>query len=418
MAAQPKTATAEVFRWGDWELVDTPGFQSTHAEHTEAAHQAVVGASLLIILFNPNLVVGAATDLVAVLLGDRAAGRVGKLPRTLFVINRSDELGIDPREDPAGYQNLCQRKELELAQALGVLHGRTSGGHGDVSAEQILCVASDPYGLVGDRDDVSRADYDQHRDWDGMDALHRGLTDTSEALGRNGVDIRILEGGAATLGDLIATRRELLATLEATITQRRRLLLDLDACLSAGRALRAAARDRLATGYVSFVAKLFDDVAGATHDSDALAARVKRLEGWANDPEVQQLYREWAKRFAREQEEWQEATTARIEARLTSAAFASAFPDRGAALDVDHLKPKEEPIVRDTAADGAKELAKFAAKAPRETVTKVAHAFGHKFRPWGATKLTAKVNMVGGAFGIAFGALELYGTWRSTQRRR
>ena len=266
MAAQPKTAKAEVFRWGDWELVDTPGFQSTHAEHSEAAHEAVVGASLLIILFNPNLVVGAATDLVAVLLGDRAAGRVGKLPRTLFVINRSDELGIDPREDPAGYQNLCRRKELELAQALGVLRGQTGGGHGDVSAEQILCVASDPYGLVGDRDDVNRADYDQHRDWDGMDALRRGLTDTSVALGRNGVDVRILEGGAATLGDLIATRRELLATLEATITQRRRLLLDLDACLSAGRALQAAARDRLATGYVAFVAKLFDDVAGATHD--------------------------------------------------------------------------------------------------------------------------------------------------------
>ena len=264
VAAQPQTASAAVFRWGDWELVDTPGFQSTHAEHTEAAHRAVVGASLLIILFNPNLVVGAATDLVAVLVGDRAAGRVGKLPRTLFVINRSDELGIDPREDPAGYRNLCQRKELELTQALGVLDGRTSGGHGDVTAAQILCVASDPYGLVGDRGDVSRADYDQHRDWDGMDALHRGLAETSEALGRNGVDIRILEGGAATLGDLIATRRERLASLEATITQRRRLLLDLEACLGAGRALQAAARDRLATSYVWFVAKLFDDVAGAT----------------------------------------------------------------------------------------------------------------------------------------------------------
>ena len=167
---------------------------------------------------------------------------------------------------------------------------------------------------------------------------------------------------------------------------------------------------------MSFVAKLFDDVAGRYPRQRPLDARVKRLEGWANDQEAQQLYQEWAKRFAREQEEWQEATTARIEARLTSAAFVSAFPDRGAALDVDHLKPKDEPIVRDTAAQGAKQAAKSAAKGPRETVTKVAHAFGHKFRPWGATKLTAKVNRVGGAFGIAFGALELYGTWRSTQK--
>lgn len=416
VAAHPQTAAAGVFRWGEWELVDTPGFQSTHAAHTAAAHQAVVGASLLIVLFNPNLVVGAATDLVAVLLGDRAAGRVGKLPRTLFVINRSDELGIDPVEDPAGYSNLCQRKELELSQALAVLRDRTSAEHSDVTAAQILSVASDPYGLVGDRDDVSRADYDQHRHWDGMDALHRGLGDTSDAFGRNGVDIQILEGGAAILGDLIATRRELLTALDATITQRRRLLLDFDASISAGRALHAAARDRLVTSFVSFVAKLFDDVAGATDDRDALGARVQRLEGWANDPELQQLYREWAKRFDREQEEWREATTARIEARLTSAAFVSAFSDRGAAIDVDYLKPKDQPIVRDTATHGAKQLARFAAKAPRETVTSFAHALGHKFRPWGATKLTGTVNTVGGAFGLAFGAFELYGTWRSTRR--
>lgn len=415
VAAQPRTTAAAAFRWGGWELVDTPGFQSTHGEHTEAAHQAVLGASLLIILFNPNLVVGAATDLVAVLLGDRAAGRIGKRTRTIFVINRSDELAIDPGEDPAGYRNLCQRKELELAQALAVLHGRTTAGHGDVPGAQILCVASDPYGLVGDRDDVCRSDYDQHRDWDGMDALHRGLADSSATLGRNGVDVRILEGGAAALGDLIATRRELLARVEAAITQRRRLLLDLDACLSAGRALQAAARDRLATGYVSFVAKLFDDIADATQDSDALA-RVERLKEWAEDPELQQVYGEWAKRFAREQEDWQEATAARVEARLTSAAFASAFPAGSATLDVDHLKPKEEPIVRHTAWGSAKAAAKAAANAPRQTVTQAAHAFGHKFKPWGATKLTSKVNMAGGAFGIAFGAVELYSIWHSVRK--
>ncbi len=415
VAAQPKTAKAEVFRWGGWELVDTPGFQSTSTGQAEVAREAVVGASLLVVLFNPNLVVGATSDLVAVLLGDRPAGRVGKLPRTLFIINRSDELGIDPREDPAGYENLCQRKQLELAQALGVFNGQTASGHRNVSAEQILCVASDPYGLVGDRDDVDRADYDDHRDWDGMDALHSGIAEASVFLGRNGVDIQILEGGAAALGDLIAARREHVVSLEDAITQRQRLLLDLDACLSAGRALQAAARDRLATGFVGFAATLFDDVAGAANKADALA-RATRLEDWAGDPELQQLYQEWTKRFEREQRQWQEAAAARIEARLTSAAFLSAFPEDDAALDVDHLKPKEKPIVWDTATEGAKQLAKAAAKAPRETVTNVVHALGGKFKPWGATKLTTKVNAVGGAFGIVFGALDLYGTWRSTQK--
>ncbi|WP_421119868.1 GTPase [Aquihabitans daechungensis] len=236
VAAQPKTTTTEASRWGDWELVDTPGFQSTHAGHSDAAHDAVVGAFLLVILFNPNLVVGAAADLAAVLRGDRAAGKVGKLPRTLFVINRSDELGIDPRDDPAGYQNLCRRKELELAQALGVLQRQAGDGHRGASTDQIFCVASDPYGLVGDRDEVNRGDYDQHRDWDGMDALGAALNENPGDLGRNGVDIWLLEASAAVLGALIAARQELLGKLEAAITQRRRLLLDLDACLSAGRA--------------------------------------------------------------------------------------------------------------------------------------------------------------------------------------
>ncbi|MGI8632239.1 MAG: GTPase [Solirubrobacterales bacterium] len=414
VAAQPKTAAADVFQWGSWQLVDTPGFQSTHAAHSDVAHEALIGASIVIILFNPNLVVGAADDLLAVLLGDPVGGRAAKLRRSLFIVNRSDELGIDPCENPAGYQKLCRRKELELAQALGAVGARTSGGHGDISPERILCVASDPYGMVGDRDDVSRADYDQYRDWDGMDALHRGLTDAFVDLGRNGVDVRILEGSAATLGDLIAQRRRHLVDLEAAITQRRRLLLDLEACLSAGRALQAVARDRLVTAYVSFVAKLFDDL-GATDDKDELAARVERLAAWARDPELQQTYREWARRFARDQEEWQEATTARIEARLTSAAFASVFPDPDATLHVDHLE-QEEPVIRTAAAHGVKRLAKLAAKASRETVTNIAHAFGHKFRPWGATKLTTKVNFAGGAFGLAFGALELYGTWRSVQK--
>ncbi|MCC5953691.1 MAG: 50S ribosome-binding GTPase [Acidimicrobiia bacterium] len=413
VAAQPKTTAAELFRWGDWELVDTPGFQSTRADHAEVARDAVVGASLLIVLFNPNLVVGAAADLCAVLFGDESSGRTGKLPRTLFVINRSDELGIDPREDPAAYQNLCRRKEVELGQALGALHGRATGGPGSARAEQILCVASDPYGMVGDRPEVNRADYDLHRDWDGMDALGRALTESSHALRRRALDTQILEGSAAILGDLIGTRRQVLATVEETTRQRRRLLLDLDACLSAGRALHAAARDRLVTDFVGFVAALFDDIA-ATTDKNTRIARVKRLETWYDDPELQQLYREWATRFVRELEEWQDATTARLEARLTSVAFRSAFPETGRDLDVDHLTPEEGPALS-VAAEGAKGLARSASKAPKETVIKVAHRLGHKFKPWGATKLTTKVNKAGGAFGVAFGALELYSVWKSLE---
>ena len=318
VAAQPKTSAAVGFRWQGRELVDTPGFQSSHADHSAGAHQAVVGASVVIILFNPNLVVGDRKDLLSVLLGDPANGRIGKLPRTLFVINRSDELGVDPHDDPAAFESLCSRKELELAQALGSFRGPSLGGSGDVTADQILCVASDPYGMVGDRRDVTSTDYDHHRDWDGMDAFHGAFGEVSADIDRNGLDVRLLEGGAVALGDLLACWRERLTTIESEVVQWRRLLLDINACLMGGRALEESARERLATGFVWFVANLFDEIA-ATIDSDARAAKVKRLENWASDREAQQIFREWATRVEREQEEWRAATADRIERRIASA---------------------------------------------------------------------------------------------------
>ena len=53
---------------------------------------------------------------------------------------------------------------------------------------------------------------------------------------------------------------------------------------------------------------------------------MKRLENWANDPEAQQIYREWATRVEREQEEWQAATADRIERRLASAGVRHRVP--------------------------------------------------------------------------------------------
>ncbi|MBX3314378.1 MAG: 50S ribosome-binding GTPase [Actinobacteria bacterium] len=415
VAAQPRTDSAALFRWGDWDIVDTPGFQSSRPGHSETAHRAVLGASLVIILFNPNVVVGATANLLSVLLGAPDAGRVGKLDRALFVVNRSDELGIDPRDDLAGYRNLCRRKETELAQALGALQMEPGGKHVAVRADQIVCVASDPYGTVGDRGAVTRADYDDHRDWDGMDALRQGLAALPIALGRNAIDVQILEAGAATLADLAATRSRELADLKARIGQRRLLLLDLDACLNAGHALKASERDRLATTYVSFAARLFDDVA-TSQDVATQAARADQLEDWADHPEAQQLFQEWSSHFARAQEEWQQATSARVEARLTSAAFAEAFSAGDATLNLDRHRPVAAKRAQDSAVGGAKNLAKGAANATREGVTKAAHALGVKFRPWGATKLTAKVNAAGGALGVALGTVELYTIRRSVVR--
>lgn len=415
VAARPTTSSMRVLDWEGWELVDTPGFQSSDADHAAAAHVAVLGGSVLVVMFNPNLVVGGARDLLAILDGDPPGGRVGKLPRTLLVINRSDELGPDPREDPAAHRNLCRRKERELVQALEAVRDRTPDRRDAVDAQQVLCVASDPFGAVGDRTNVAPADYDEHRDWDGMDALHGALVDARHALGAGAGDLRVLENGAAALADLAAARCRRQEHLDAEVAQRRLLVLDLDACLGAGHALRDLARDRLASACASYVAELFDEVAAATHDDELRRARVEQLRTWADDPEMQQRFDEWAGWLAREQEEWQETTSEHVEARLTSAGFTAAFGADDAELDVDRLGPAADGTAREAAFTGARGLAQGAMNTTRDGVTKAVHALGGKFRPWGATKLTSKVNKAGGALSIALGAVELYGVYRSVR---
>ena len=194
VGGQHVTDRAATFTWGDWDLVDTPGFQSSSIGHADEAHRAVVGAAVVVLLFNPNLVVGNRSDLSAVLTGDEASSRVGKAPRALFVVNRADELGVDPHDDLAAYEVLCARKELELRQAIASI-GSTSSSVIEVADDQVLCTASDPYGMVGDEKEVTSAVYDEHRDWDGMDAFHGALRQVARDAMRNGVDVGVLGAG-------------------------------------------------------------------------------------------------------------------------------------------------------------------------------------------------------------------------------
>ena len=373
-----------------------------------------MGAAVVVLLFNPNLVVGNRSDLSAVLTGDEASSRVGKAPRALFVVNRADELGVDPHDDLAAYEVLCARKELELRQAIASI-GSTSSSVIEVAEDQVLCTASDPYGMVGDEKEVTSGVYDEHRDWDGMDAFHGALRQVARDAMRNGVDVGVLEAGAAHLGRLCVARRKELAASTNRSAQQQRLLLDLDACLLSGRAIREAARDNLVATLVEMVARMYDDV-GLTTESATRMARIERLERWSQDPEVEQRFREWSAGVEVELSAWRASTAERVERRLNAASFRSAFPAIDDAVGLDHLRPAGAGDAKTAGKAAAKQGAEAAASASRETVTKVAHQFGQKFRPWGATKLTSKINVAGGALGVVLGAWELYGTWKSVRK--
>ena len=414
VGAHPVTARAATFTWGDWKLTDTPGFQSGNGDHADEAHHAIVGAAVVVLLFNANLVVGDRSDLAAVLLGDAASGRVGKASRALFVVNRADELGVDPHDDPEAYEVLCRRKELELRQAMASIGG-PSGRVIEVAEDQVLCTASDPYGMVGDARDVGSGVYDEHRDWDGMDAFHDCLGQVTRDAMSNGVDVGVLEAGAAHLGNLVVERRAGLADSLQRSAQQQRLLLDLDAALVSGRAIRESTRDRLIATFVEMVARMYDDV-GLTTDAATRTARINRLESWSRDPEVEQRYREWSTAVAADLSAWREGTADRVERRLNAASFRSAFPIIEEAVDVGHLRPPSS----NTAADVGKTVGKHGAEAvgsvSRETVTNFAHQIGQKFKPWGATKLTSKINVAGGALGVALGGWDLYNAWKSVRK--
>jgi len=142
--ANPTTDRAREYDWDGVRLIDSPGFQSGEATHTEHALQIFPDASAVIYLFQPNLVLGDDSHLIKVLQGSRELGLVPKKERTFFVVNRSDELGIDPETDPKAYSQLAGRKKTELSLALGARGVQVDPG-------AVFCMASDPFGLVGNR---------------------------------------------------------------------------------------------------------------------------------------------------------------------------------------------------------------------------------------------------------------------------
>jgi hypothetical protein len=186
--ADPTTSTVIEYEWEGIILVDTPGFQSGRAGHDDTTFASMPDASAVIYLFQPNLVTGRAAGMDSLLRGDTIRGVMPKLERTLFIIHRADDLGADPEESPDEFARLCRSKGDELMAALGA-RGIA------VERDRVFCMASDPFGLVGDRVDVAAASFDPYRRWDGFGPFRAALRASRASLLHAGVDISVLEGG-------------------------------------------------------------------------------------------------------------------------------------------------------------------------------------------------------------------------------
>ena len=92
----PETAAVHSFDWLGLRLIDTPGLQSGVTGHSELAQAQLPDAALVVYMLGATGVVGDRAGLDRVLRGDPEHGIVPKLDRTIFVVNRADELEHQP----------------------------------------------------------------------------------------------------------------------------------------------------------------------------------------------------------------------------------------------------------------------------------------------------------------------------------
>nr|ABP45670.1 GTP-binding protein, HSR1-related protein [Mycolicibacterium gilvum PYR-GCK] len=381
--------TDEVRRYpmGSVDIVDTPGFQSRRAGHEELALAAVRDAALVVVVLHVNLLIGDTAALQAIANGTSTAA--GKWPRMLFIVNRCDELGVDPLDSPAEFFNRRDRKLNELAAAL-------QSREIFVDAAHIHGVAADPFGSVGAQYPVTAADYDANRAWDGIAALVDALrawvdADLTRATTLAGFD----KACSALLALREDTRTDITAYRDET-GKHDSLIAALGICLEDAdylhRSLEHELDDVLTPSVIRAVSRIR---AVALGDEKDLAEAIHSWRSTETEDEV--------KRFME---------TAAAKVNDWSATHVSAISREEAAAGFDaHLNlPGADPGggVGDAvgqAAGVAGSVAKFGAQlgkvlGNREAALQIGHFFGHKFKPWGAIKAGKAVGRVGVVLGV------------------
>ncbi|WP_203827677.1 GTPase [Actinoplanes palleronii] len=371
--ASPATAAAQHHPFPGFTLVDTPGLQSGHAGHDSAALAAIAEAALVFVVVHINLLVGDTAILEELSRGSELVAAKGA--RMVFLVNRCDELGVDPLTAPEAFLHLQDRKRDELRAAFAARGV-------DVGIDRIHCLAGDPYGLVGADDTAGPGDFDEHRLWDGVSALTGTLTELSAdqlaaAAASAAFDAAVtgLKRHRHTLdqerddGSTELRRSEpVIATLRAAI----------DDAVVVEESLREDARrmvDRHLVTTKSAVAEL------DRKDAKKLESLVA---SWWTAPQFEADLERYLADAAQRLQEWHSDHIAAIGREMRAAAFqvapefAAEFKARGTAWY------EEVTEGAGTVAGAAAPLAK--ALGNREAIYAIGKQLGHKFKPWGAVK--------------------------------
>jgi hypothetical protein len=390
--SNPTTDRVHQYAWGKVDLIDIPGFQSSNESHYEVARRTFPDASAILYLFQTNLVLGDDSTMQVVLRGDRARGIAPKASRTFFIINRADELGVDPAVATERYKELAERKQTELSQALA------SRGV-NIAPERILCMASDPYGLVGNRADASSASYDGHRHWDGFQQFMKAFRDIEASLLRTGVDRSLLEGGMARLARLADECASEAKQLGAKADVMRQIEALVQECKAEGHRLAAEHRVRLERLVEDHAATLKEDIL-SEQDPVRLNLKAEKLGKWYKDAALTVELKQWSKQAHGAFQGWNARTSEAIDRRLDSAEFRAAFPDPTFSGGPDAPGDNQTTLLIKDVFGKAAKAGSWMRGATRDVVYGIGKSLGFKFKPWGAVKLAKNLGKAGAVLAV------------------
>lgn len=391
--ALPATAAANRYQFPRFDLVDTPGLQSGHHEHDAAALEAIAEAALVFVVVHINLLVGNTEILEEISRGSESIAAKGG--RMVFLVNRCDELGVDPLTAPEAFRNLEDRKREEL-------HAAFAARSIDVELERIHCLSGDPFGLVGGEATAAPRDFDENRLWDGVAALTSAISGISdETLSAASV--------SAAFDAAVTDLRKRQHTLHQVHFDG---IEDLSRSEPVTAALRAAVTDAavLEGSLREGARRMVDQHLAATK---SIVSTLDRTEGqklealvgsWWKAPQFEADLERYLADAARKLDEWYNEHTSAVGREMRAAEFAmtSEFAAEFKALGNAWHEDLTDGV--GNVAGAAAPLAK--ALGNRSAVYAIGKQFSYKFKPWGAVKGGAKVAKVGFVLGAVAAAVD------------
>lgn len=392
--ARPATETEQRYEFPRLELVDTPGLQSGKTSHDDRAFDSITVSSLIFVVIHVNLLIGNTAILEEIANGSPSVAP--KADRLIFLINRSDELGADPLVEPHAFLNLQIRKKEELITALAAK---------SITIEQnmIHCLAADPFGLVGNADNVTADDFDDNRVWDGTDSLVGAIVDLPDVSMAAASSIAGFDTAVTLLKRRLNHLRTELDHQTNTINQRDSALITLATADTDAEVLHKSITgnaERLVSAAVHNAAsELYQIPVGDNDGLDRVA------NTWIEDPRLRSAINRYAVTAEKDLLSWQEEQASMIEREfrgidsIDDASFASDFSSDRATGTVDGIIGGAGNV-----AEHAAQAAKFLGN--RDAVYAIGKQFGHKFKPWGAVKGGARVAKVGAVLGVLAAAAD------------